>query len=78
MMAKETQTWPITGCSNGFGEIFAHNLSAAGDSMIATGWDAQTTLAHLEDTGTTLLHLDIAAPAAHIEGQYRRSLGIVS
>jgi len=64
---SKTQTWLITGCSSGFGELFVRQLRAAGDNVIATGRNAETKLAHLKDTGATILNLDVAAPAAEIE-----------
>ena len=62
-----SQTWLITGCSSGFGELFVRQLCAAGNNVIATGRNAQTKLAHLKDTGAYILDLDVAAPAAEIE-----------
>jgi len=68
-MAKLTapQTWLITGCSSGFGELFVRQLCAAGDNVIATGRNSETKLANLKGTGASILELDVAAPAAEIE-----------
>jgi len=68
-MAQPTtpQTWLITGCSSGFGELFVRQLRAVGDNVIATGRNAETKLAHLKDTGAHILDLDVTAPAAEIE-----------
>ncbi|KAJ7730678.1 hypothetical protein DFH07DRAFT_161799 [Mycena maculata] len=63
------QTWLITGCSSGFGELFVRQLRAQGDNVIATGRNADTKLAHLADTGAAILELDVAAPAAEIESK---------
>jgi NAD(P)-dependent dehydrogenase (short-subunit alcohol dehydrogenase family) len=63
------QTWLITGCSSGFGELFVRQLRAAGDNVIATGRNAETKLAHLKDTGASILDLDVAAPAADIDAK---------
>ncbi|KAI0973162.1 hypothetical protein F4678DRAFT_428124 [Xylaria arbuscula] len=60
------QTWLITGCSSGFGESFVRQLRASGDNVIATGRNAETKLAHLKDTGATILDLDVSAPAPEI------------
>lgn len=69
MSGKSTspQTWLITGCSSGFGELFVRQLRAAGDNVIATGRNADTKLAHLRDTGATILDLDVAAPFEEIK-----------
>ncbi|KAK7737365.1 hypothetical protein SLS53_006669 [Cytospora paraplurivora] len=61
------QTWLITGCSSGFGELFVRQLRAAGDNVIATGRNADKKLAHLRDTGATILDLDVAAPFEEIK-----------
>lgn len=65
------QTWLITGCSSGFGAEFVHQLRALGDNVIATGRNAETKLAHLKETGASILDLDVTAPedviAAKIE-----------
>lgn len=67
-MAK--QTWLITGCSSGFGELFVRQLRAQGDQVIATGRNAETRLAHLKDTGAAILDLDVTAPQAEIEKKF--------
>jgi NAD(P)-dependent dehydrogenase (short-subunit alcohol dehydrogenase family) len=54
-------TWLITGCSSGFGELFVRQLRAEGDNVIATGRNANVKLAHLAETGATILDLDVAA-----------------
>ncbi|RYP63502.1 hypothetical protein DL771_009247 [Monosporascus sp. 5C6A] len=61
-----SQTWLITGCSTGFGELFVRQLRASGDNVIAAGRNAQTKLAHLVDTGASILELDVSAPPAEI------------
>lgn len=62
-------TWFITGCSSGFGEILVRQLRAAGDNVIATGRNAATKLAHLKDTGASILDLDVTAPGAEIQAK---------
>lgn len=54
-------TWLITGCSSGFGEQLVRQVRSAGDNVIATGRNADSKLAHLQDTGATLLDLDVTA-----------------
>jgi NAD(P)-dependent dehydrogenase (short-subunit alcohol dehydrogenase family) len=66
-MASGPQTWFITGCSSGFGENFVRQLRAAGDNVIATGRNASTRLAHLQETGAKILDLDVTAPVSEIE-----------
>lgn len=56
------QTWFITGCSSGFGAEFVRQLRALGDNVIATGRHAETKLAHLKDTGATIIDLGVTAP----------------
>ncbi|KUI54654.1 putative oxidoreductase YusZ [Cytospora mali] len=63
------QTWLITGCSSGFGELFVHQLRALGDNVIATGRNAETKLAHLKDTGAAILDLDVSGPEAEIQSK---------
>ncbi|KAJ6510991.1 hypothetical protein C8R45DRAFT_921685 [Mycena sanguinolenta] len=67
MSPTSPQTWLITGCSSGFGEAFVRQLRAAGDNVIATGRNAFTKLAHLQDTGAKILDLDVTSPASVIE-----------
>ncbi|KAK8061895.1 hypothetical protein PG994_008261 [Apiospora phragmitis] len=66
-MTGMRKTSLITGCSSGFGELFVRKLRASGDNVIATGRNAKVKLAHLEDTGATILDLDVASPAEKIE-----------
>lgn len=61
-MAQTPRTWLITGCSSGFGALFVRQLCEQGDNVIATGRDAEKRLAHLKDTGATILDLDVTAP----------------
>ncbi|KAJ4251463.1 hypothetical protein NW762_011447 [Fusarium torreyae] len=64
-----TLTWFITGCSSGFGELLVRQLCAAGDNVIATGRNADTKLAHLKDTGATILDLDVTAAPETIKSK---------
>ncbi|KAI0879780.1 hydroxybutyrate dehydrogenase [Annulohypoxylon maeteangense] len=73
-MAK--QTWLITGCSSGFGEEFVRQLTAQGDHVIATGRNAETRLAHLKDTGASILDLDVTAPQAEIDEKFQHALEV--
>ncbi|KAI0897797.1 hypothetical protein F4806DRAFT_460029 [Annulohypoxylon nitens] len=68
-MASHPQTWLITGCSSGFGELFVRQLRALGDNVIATGRNAPSKLAHLADTGAKILELDVTAPVPEIEAK---------
>lgn len=61
------QTWLVTGCTSGFGELFVRQLRARGDNVIATGRGADARLAHLRDLGARTLDLDVAAPPATID-----------
>lgn len=70
------QTWLITGCSSGFGELFVRQLTAQGDQVVATGRNADTRLAHLKDTGAAILDLDVTAPQAEIERKFREAWDI--
>ncbi|KAI1763489.1 NAD(P)-binding protein [Hypoxylon sp. FL1150] len=63
------QTWLITGCSSGFGELFVRKLRAAGDNVIATGRSADVKLAHLRDTGASILDLDVSGSADAIKAK---------
>ncbi|KUI70189.1 hypothetical protein VM1G_06300 [Cytospora mali] len=58
------QTWLVTGCSSGFGELPVRQLRALGDNVIATRRNAETKLAHLKDTGADILDLDVSVPEA--------------
>ncbi|XXH01336.1 hypothetical protein Hte_007694 [Hypoxylon texense] len=64
-----SQTWLITGCSSGFGEQFVRKLRAAGDNVIATGRSADVKLAHLKDTGASILDLDVSMPVEVIKAK---------
>ena len=66
---SSSQTWLITGCSSGFGELFVRHLRAAGDNVIASGRLAHTRLAHLKDTGASIFDLDVSAPPHEIEAK---------
>ncbi|KAI0485063.1 hydroxybutyrate dehydrogenase [Xylariaceae sp. FL0804] len=70
-MAK---TWLITGCSSGFGELFVRQLTALGDQVVATGRNAESRLAHLRNTGATILDLDVTAPQAEIDKKVQQAL----
>lgn len=70
------QTWLITGCSSGFGAEFVQQLRALGDNVIATGRNAKTKLAHLEETGASILDLDVTAPEDVIEAKVEEASGI--
>jgi NAD(P)-dependent dehydrogenase (short-subunit alcohol dehydrogenase family) len=72
-MAK---TWLITGCTSGFGEEFVHQLTAQGQQVIATGWGAETRLAHLKATGAAILDLDVTSPQAVIERKFQEAWDI--
>lgn len=75
-MTKEQQTWFITGCSSGFGEQFVRQLRARGDNVIATGRNAETKLAHLKDTGATILELDVTAPQEELNAKFQQAIDI--
>lgn len=70
------QTWLITGCSSGFGAEFVHQLRALGDNVIATGRNAETKLAHLKDTGASILDLDVTAPEDIIAAKVEEAWGL--
>lgn len=70
------QTWLITGCSSGFGAEFVHQLRALDDNVIATGRNAETKLAHLRETGATILDLDVTAPEDVIVAKVEEAWGI--
>ncbi|KAI1436711.1 hypothetical protein GGR50DRAFT_649197 [Xylaria sp. CBS 124048] len=63
------QTWLVTGCSSGFGELFVRQLRKSGDNVIATGRNSEVKLAHLRETGAVIMNLDVSAPAAEIEAK---------
>ncbi|KAI1455154.1 NAD(P)-binding protein [Annulohypoxylon moriforme] len=70
------QTWFITGCSSGFGELFVRKLRAAGDNVIATGRSAETKLAHLKDTGAEILDIDVSMPPDVIRAKVEHAWGL--
>ncbi|KAI0886910.1 NAD(P)-binding protein [Annulohypoxylon maeteangense] len=70
------QTWLITGCSSGFGELFVRKLRAAGDNVIATGRSAETKLAHLKDTGAEILDLDVSMSSDAIRAKIEEAWGL--
>ncbi|KAL4865653.1 hypothetical protein BDV12DRAFT_188036 [Aspergillus spectabilis] len=75
-MAAQKQTWLITGCSSGFGEQFVRQLRALGDNVVATGRNADTKLAHLEDTSATILDLDVTAPQVELDAKFQQAIDI--
>ena len=75
-MASSPQTWFVTGCSSGFGSEFVRQLRAAGDNVIATGRNAETKLAHLRDTGASILELDVTAPPSVINAKLKEAWDI--
>ncbi|KAJ5666730.1 hypothetical protein N7462_011139 [Penicillium macrosclerotiorum] len=77
-MSTGTQTWFITGCSSGFGEQLVRQLRALGDNVVATGRNADTKLAHLKDTGATILDLDVTAPQAELDAKFQQAIDIYS
>lgn len=66
-------TWFITGCSSGFGESFVRQLRDAGDNVVASGRNAETKLAHLKDTGATILDLDTTSPLDVVETKVQQA-----
>ncbi|KAI3332324.1 NAD(P)-binding protein [Xylariaceae sp. AK1471] len=68
-MTETSKTWLITGCSSGFGELFVRQLRDLGHNVIATGRNAKVRLAHLADTGASVLDLDVTAPVPEIEAK---------
>ncbi|KAI9037123.1 SDR family oxidoreductase [Aspergillus affinis] len=76
MTNSKKQTWFITGCSSGFGELFVRQLRALGDNVIATGRNANERLAHLRDTGATILELDVTAPQAELNAKFQQAVEI--
>jgi len=70
------QTWLITGCSSGFGAEFVRQLRALGDNVIATGRNAETKLAHLKDTGASIVDLDVTAPEETIAAKIEEVWGL--
>ena len=75
-MASSPQTWLITGCSSGFGELFVRKPRAQGENVIATGRNADTKLAHLKDTGASILDLDVSAPPQEIKDKMAEAWGL--
>ena len=71
-MAK--QTWFITGCSSGFGEQFVYQLTAQGDNVVATGRNADTKLAHLKETGATIIDLDVTSSQDVLDAAFQQAL----
>ncbi|KAI1781366.1 hydroxybutyrate dehydrogenase [Hypoxylon cercidicola] len=69
-------TWLITGCSSGFGEQFVRQLTAQGDQVIATGRNAETRLAHLKDTGATILDLDVTVSQSEMDMKFQQALQV--
>jgi hypothetical protein len=76
MASPKKQTWFITGCSSGFGELFVRQLRALGDNVVATGRNANERLAHLRDTGATILELDVTAPQAELNAKFQQAVDI--
>ena len=68
--------WLITGCSSGFGEAFVHSILARGDKVIATGRNAGTRLAHLNETGAAILELDVTSPQAELDAKIQDAIKI--
>lgn len=69
-------TWLITGCSSGFGALFVQQLRDAGDNVIATGRNADRKLAHLQQSGVTVLDLDVTSPVSVIESKVNEAWDI--
>ncbi|KAL2833569.1 hypothetical protein BJY01DRAFT_225050 [Aspergillus pseudoustus] len=76
MPSQKKQVWFITGCSSGFGEQFVRQLRAQGDEVVATGRNAETRLAHLKETGATILDLDVTAPQAELDAKFQQAIDI--
>jgi NAD(P)-dependent dehydrogenase (short-subunit alcohol dehydrogenase family) len=66
--------WLVTGCSSGFGTAFVHEILARGDKVIATGRNAETKLAHLENTGAAILDLDVTLPQADLDAKIQEAI----
>ncbi|KAI1371278.1 NAD(P)-binding protein [Hypoxylon crocopeplum] len=70
------QTWLITGCSSGFGELLVRKLRTAGDNVIATGRSAEVKLAHLKETGAEILDLDVSMSSDAIKAKVEQAWGL--
>jgi NAD(P)-dependent dehydrogenase (short-subunit alcohol dehydrogenase family) len=62
-MAKDTQTWVVTGANRGLGLEFARRLAAAGHEVIGTARDADGA-ADLSGLGARVEELDVADGAS--------------
>ena len=69
-------TWLVTGGSSGFGEQFVHSILARGDRLIATGRQASSRLAHLKDTGASILDLDVTVSQTELDKKVAEALAI--
>ena len=70
------QTWLVTGCSSGFGEVFVRQILSRGDRAIATCRGDTSRLASLKDLGAAVLSLDVTAPQEEINRIVQEAIGI--
>ena len=69
-------TWLVTGCSSGFGEQFVQCILTRGDRVTATGGQATSRLAHLKDTGASILDLDVTISHTELDKKVAEALAI--
>lgn len=53
-------------------------LRDLGDNVIATGRNAETKLAHLKSTGTSIMDLDVSSPASEIDDKMSEAWDLYS
>ena len=62
----ECRVWLVTGCSQGFGELFVSSIVARGDKVVATARNVDA-IRHLEAEGrVSVMQLDVTDSEANL------------
>lgn len=70
------RVWLVTGCSQGFGQLFVKEISSRGDKVIATARNKDT-IADLEQLqGVKTMQLDVTNSQEVLDGKVEEALAL--
>lgn len=75
-LSTSKRIWLVTGCSQGFGDLFVREISSRGERVIATARNRDSIL-HLEQLpGVKTLQLDVTADQAQLDVKIAEAIEI--
>jgi NADP-dependent 3-hydroxy acid dehydrogenase YdfG len=76
MSPKAPRVWLVTGCSQGFGRIFAQEISSRGDKVIATARNKSTILDLEQLPGVKTMQLDVTCTREELDTKVQEALEV--